>query len=210
MSVTTIRGRSATGRTIGRASDETSTRVVDAALACFAEVGVSKTTVEDVAERAGIARATLYRYFPGKQALLLGVVTAEVRRFQAGLDARLADADTLEDLLVGVLSHLGEEFEAHDALQYVLAVEPEAVLPHISFEGAHRLFATAAVLLAPHLARFLPPDDLPHAGEWVGRVALTYLFCPSERIALARPDTVRFLVRTFVLPGIDPTLPRRG
>ena len=45
------------------------TRLLDATLACIARVGVSKTTLDDVAREAGCSRATLYRYFPGKPPL---------------------------------------------------------------------------------------------------------------------------------------------
>lgn len=186
-------------------ADATAARIVDAALECFRQYGVSKTTVEDVAAETGCSRATLYRYFPGKRALIDGVVHAEVRRVATELDDVLGDAATLEDALTDALLVLGREFTSHDALQRVLEVEPEIVLPHVSFDGAGRVFATASVLLAPYLARFVEPDAVARVGEWVGRVALTYLFCPSEHVSLTDPDSVRHLVRDFVLPGIDPT-----
>ena len=40
-------------------------RVVESAERCFAQYGVAKTTVEDVARLAGVSRASVYRYFPG-------------------------------------------------------------------------------------------------------------------------------------------------
>ena len=46
--------------------DGTAARLLDATVACIARVGVSKTTLDDVAREAGCSRATLYRYFPGK------------------------------------------------------------------------------------------------------------------------------------------------
>ena len=39
-------------------------RVLDAARACVLAVGVRRTTVTDVARRAGVSRMTLYRRFP--------------------------------------------------------------------------------------------------------------------------------------------------
>ena len=49
---------------------------LDAALACVARVGVAKTTLDDVAKEAGCARATVYRCFPGRLALMRAVLDA--------------------------------------------------------------------------------------------------------------------------------------
>ena len=48
--------------------------VLDAAVACIARVGLTKTTLDDVARDAGCARATVYRHFPGKQPLFAALV----------------------------------------------------------------------------------------------------------------------------------------
>src|SRR5260370_1328957 len=45
-------------------------RAVAALLSCVARQGLRKTTLEDVAREAGCGRATLYRHFARKQALL--------------------------------------------------------------------------------------------------------------------------------------------
>jgi AcrR family transcriptional regulator len=47
--------------------------VLDVAEGLFAEVGVDRCQVKDVAGRAGISLTTLYRYFASKEALLEGV-----------------------------------------------------------------------------------------------------------------------------------------
>ena len=53
----------------------TEQRLLEATLVCLARHGIAKTTLDDVAREAGVSRATLYRYFPGKQALLSAAVT---------------------------------------------------------------------------------------------------------------------------------------
>ena len=55
---------------VGTKANAQPDRILDAALACIARVGVGKTTLDDVAREAGCARATVYRCFPGRQALL--------------------------------------------------------------------------------------------------------------------------------------------
>jgi AcrR family transcriptional regulator len=57
--------------------------IVSAALSVFARYGVSKTTMNDIAAEAGVARQTLYNAFPGKTELLRAAVRMKM---EEGLD----------------------------------------------------------------------------------------------------------------------------
>ncbi len=46
------------------------TEIVDTAAHVFAELGFRKATLDDIASRLGISRATLYHYVEGKEELL--------------------------------------------------------------------------------------------------------------------------------------------
>ncbi|HEX4834293.1 MAG TPA: TetR/AcrR family transcriptional regulator C-terminal ligand-binding domain-containing protein [Trebonia sp.] len=50
--------------------------IIDAALDAFAEFGVEGVRCEDVATRAGVGKATLYRRYPGKEDLLIAALAA--------------------------------------------------------------------------------------------------------------------------------------
>lgn len=52
--------------------------VLDAALELFTERGFTRTTVDQVAKRAGLSKGTVYLYFPSKKALLAGLVRRAV------------------------------------------------------------------------------------------------------------------------------------
>jgi len=52
----------------------TRTRLVDAAVEVFAERGYARTTVDEIAERAGATRATFYLHFKAKSDLLLDLM----------------------------------------------------------------------------------------------------------------------------------------
>ncbi|WP_293234698.1 TetR/AcrR family transcriptional regulator [Mycolicibacterium sp.] len=58
-------------------------RLLDAAEACFAERGPTRTRMGDIANRAGVHRRTVYDYFPTKDALL---AASFVRAISAVLD----------------------------------------------------------------------------------------------------------------------------
>jgi len=55
---------------------ETRRRIVDAAVALHREVGPARTTVSEVARRAGVGRVTVYNHFPD-DAALLGACSAQ-------------------------------------------------------------------------------------------------------------------------------------
>jgi AcrR family transcriptional regulator len=50
---------------------ETRDRIVEATLALHGEVGVARTTISMIAERAGVQRHTVYAHFPDERALLM-------------------------------------------------------------------------------------------------------------------------------------------
>lgn len=53
---------------------EKNNQILDAAQSVFARYGVSKTTMNDIARQAGIARQTLYNKYPGKSEVLRACV----------------------------------------------------------------------------------------------------------------------------------------
>ncbi|HVM64951.1 MAG TPA: helix-turn-helix domain-containing protein [Acidimicrobiales bacterium] len=179
-------------------------RAVDAALRCIARWGLVKTTVDDVAREAGVARATLYRLFPGGRDALLGAVVArEVDRVTSLLAAAAAGATTLEDALVACAVAASMAAREHAALQFLLAHEPESVLPHLAFQGLDDLLARAAEAAGPLLAPWLgDPEDRARGAEWLARVVLSYTLAPSPDVDPADPVSARAFIRAFILPGL--------
>lgn len=57
-------------RARAEAQEATGRRIAAAAAALHEEVGVARTTVADIARRAGVQRLTVYNHFPGLEALL--------------------------------------------------------------------------------------------------------------------------------------------
>lgn len=63
-------------------------RILDAALAAFADRGVEATSLDSLAAEIGVRKQTILYWFPSKEVLLLGVVDHAV----AQLGARLSEA----------------------------------------------------------------------------------------------------------------------
>lgn len=184
-----------------RAPDQ---KVVDAALVCFARWGVAKTTLDDIAREAGCSRATVYRLFPGgKDVVLDAVAGRELRAFFEGLRAELdRTSSDLEDLLVAGIAFASQSIRDHGALQFLLAHEPEVVLPLVAFDRMDIVLDHAAVFCAPWLELHVGKEWAPRAGEWITRMVLSYSLVPSDGFDLTTATDARRFVRSFVMPGL--------
>ncbi|WP_114424531.1 TetR/AcrR family transcriptional regulator [Nocardioides houyundeii] len=94
-------------------------RVSDAAVAVFAERGLS-ATVAQVAERADVGNATVFRNFATKEDLLSEVATRWLAEWGEVLDQRVsadAGADTLADLIAEVVERFRQNKLALDLLR---------------------------------------------------------------------------------------------
>lgn len=149
-------------------------RLIAATLRLVSRYGLAKLTLDEVAREAGCSRATLYRHFPHKGALLAAVVESETARLQAGLDDALAGVTSLAEALAAVGAYGARVFAGHGALQYLLVHEPEAVLPYLCFTPGSGLLRALSAQVAPHLCRFLPPLEAGRVGEWLARIVLSY------------------------------------
>jgi AcrR family transcriptional regulator len=75
---------------------ENRARILAAAREALAEDGA--TSMNQVAQRAGVGAGTLYRHFPTREALLLAVYEVEVERIVAAVPSLLAALSPLEAL----------------------------------------------------------------------------------------------------------------
>ncbi len=185
-----------------RGSTSARDRILAATLVSLARYGVAKTTLEDVAKEAGCARATVYRYFGGKQQLLHAVIIHESERLLAAIDAAAATDATLDEAVIAMATAAAHEILEHDALQFVLAHEPELVLPWITFDGADRFLERAGAALAPTFARYVPAADANRAAAWCTRIFLAYLGADNSPVTMTDEREVRALVHDFVAPAL--------
>lgn len=79
-----------------RLRERVASAIVEAAAAVLAERGDS-ASMSDVAVAAGVARATVYRYFPSREALLEALGTVAVEQAGAGLAAARLDEVAIEE-----------------------------------------------------------------------------------------------------------------
>jgi AcrR family transcriptional regulator len=186
--------------------------ILEGARAVFAEQGFERASVDGIAARAGVSKATVYNHFADKKALFVAAVVEETDAMRAGLAACL---DRPGGDLRQALQSVGEKIAKlwltpKIAALYRQAIAESAHLPEIGrmvFEqGTLPLEeAVAAYLARWHESGALRIDDDPRAaavtfialchGDLVTRMRLGVLDYPVDDEVRA---TVERAVRTFV------------
>jgi TetR/AcrR family transcriptional regulator, cholesterol catabolism regulator len=109
---------------VTRAQQERYDRVVDAAAEALSAGGQDAVQMKDLAQRAGVSLATLYRYFPSKEYILLAV---PLDRYQAAARKVLAEVPQGNTVRERVTSHLMREFRTQQREQRLTAALTQAL-----------------------------------------------------------------------------------
>jgi AcrR family transcriptional regulator len=110
--------------------DDTTTAILDATRAAVLDFGIRRTTLTDVARRAGVSRMTVYRRYPDVDALLRELMTREFSELLLAIDADVEGPNgrvRLVNALVAGVPALREQ----PLFQKVLAAEPELLIPYV-------------------------------------------------------------------------------
>jgi AcrR family transcriptional regulator len=184
-------------------SDDARTRILSATVECLGRYGIAKTTVDDAARQAGVARATVYRHFPeGRDQLIAEAITWAVGQFFTDLAAAVGDSEDFPTLIERALVHAHRAVDEHVVLQKVLETEPERLLPQLT-QSAPQVQAVLRHYLADKLreAPLLDGVDPDQAGDWLARMGLSFILAQG-RWDLTDPADVRRLVRGELLVAI--------
>jgi AcrR family transcriptional regulator len=104
--------------------------ILDAARDCVLAVGLRRTTLTDVARRAGVSRMTMYRRWPDMGALIGDLMTREWSTL-ARVSAEEAVGDTSRERLVDGLVRGVGALRAHPVFRRIVEVDPEILLPYL-------------------------------------------------------------------------------
>jgi len=125
---------------------ETRLAVIEAAKSMFVEHGYPSTTIEAIADAAGVPVPTVYRLFGSKRALLTAVIDTafggddEPVAFgdRPAVRAALAESDPRE--LVNAFAHIARELmDRASAIQHVLATAA-----HVDYDAAEHSTTSVA------------------------------------------------------------------
>ncbi|WP_433564934.1 TetR/AcrR family transcriptional regulator [Nocardia sp. CA-151230] len=134
--------------------DAVDTRIKEAALEQFSMVGIRRTSADDIAKRAGVNRATLYRRMGGREEITRAALSHEVRRTLAEIEDGIGDiADPLERHTRGFIMTV-TTLRDHPLLRRLFAVDRDEVLGWLTLEAGEILrIATAFVTVQVNTGR---------------------------------------------------------
>lgn len=163
-----------------------------AGLAEFEQYGVRRTTMDDIARRAGVSRSTLYRRFPNKDALFEHLVMVQTEEFFRQLDQIAADRDPADAVvecftrgmrLVSEIPLLGRILESEPEMLFGLTTRTKG-LPMLR----------ASELIAGSLRRSgvtMSDPDLRAVSEILIRLTTSVLLNPEGQLDISDSDAVR-------------------
>jgi len=193
----------ATAPTDVRSSTRSTTRsrILDATFDAVRDFGISRTTVEDVAQRAGLSRQTVYRYFPSKDHLILALVLREEEQFIDGTRRAFASDDGLETAFVRAITFCLEYAHEHPLLDRLLATDQETFLPYLTTRGLPVIVRAREALMELVVER-RPRAEAEFMRSLLDaaiRATLSYILTPSEQ----PPTTVARAMASILVAAIN-------
>jgi AcrR family transcriptional regulator len=104
--------------------------VLDAARDCVLAVGVRRTTLTDIARRAGLSRMTLYRRWPDVRTLVADLMTREFVALVQEV-VRIEPDRPVGPVVVDSLVRCARAFRAHPLFRKIIEVDPDLLLPYL-------------------------------------------------------------------------------
>lgn len=184
------------------ANDPVVDRVIAAAAAEFERVGIRRAALGRIATAAGIGRATLYRRFPDKRALVDAVLQDRLASNLLQLQQLMAAIEDPAERLVEGFAETLERIRNDALVQKMLETEPATVLPLATVEGGPAIALVREFLAGQLSALDLPEDvDLDTAAEIAVRLVHSLLLTPDGLLARDR-EGARDLARRYLAPAM--------
>ncbi|MGV0814127.1 helix-turn-helix domain-containing protein [Mycolicibacterium boenickei] len=183
------------GRTDRRRSDAyaNESRIIAAARETFAAEGAAATLTQ-VAKRAGVGNATLYRHFPNRQALAAAVYEDVFATDVEPVVLALVDSDAPREAFIDVIEQMAELMYAQRPLM--------PSLDHLT-ELTSRLFGRKRELLAALVTRGQAIGEL-RADLTVDDVPTFVAMVTAASVALEQPPELRRRYLSLMLDALNP------
>ena len=192
-------------------ADATGERILDAALEQFQEVGLRRSSMEDVARRAGLSRVTIYRRFPQKDRLLEAVMLRECSRLLGDMRAVMRPLATQEQRIVESFAFALRTMRGHPLLVRLMAIEPEDLLPVLTLH-AGPVVAIVSGFIAQQIRDAqrrgeVPAYDARPVAEILTRMAQSLILTPQGGIPLDSERQARAFARDYIVPIVMRVVP---
>lgn len=174
-------------------------RLVEATARCIAREGIAATTVASVAAEAGVSRQTVYRYFDGRDELVLRSMRAAAEGLRGKIDLHIralaSPADMIVETLILGLAELG-----NDPVLRAMT-DPSRLDASVTTRITRRPgIEWARGALAPAIEAASWSEDAADAGlEMILRVFLSLILSPAPERS---PEDLRAFLHRHLIPGL--------
>ncbi|MGQ4599572.1 TetR family transcriptional regulator [Nocardia sp. R6R-6] len=181
-------------------------KLLESALAAFLDFGIKRTSMGEIARRAGISPATLYRRYESKNDIIEAVSVREAQRFVAAIEKQVHTDSGSHDQLVDIFVAFITAIAGNELLRRLLRTEPDLILPRLTTD-AGPILAVGRDYLAEKL-RGLPDTDGPRdfdpdlVAEIMARLALSLALTPDGLIPVTDQEAAREFARRTLLPMV--------
>jgi AcrR family transcriptional regulator len=199
-----------------RPVEEREAQIIDAAFTAFAQTGLDETRLDDIARLAGVAKGTIYLYFPNKEALFREMIRRTVLIRLDELERAPHDADALTDFTRVVRSYWQYINEPQFPVLYRLVTGVLPRLPELSQFFAERVSLRWQRLLQSCIDACVR-DGLFGAEQSVGAARMLHALLMQHALMRANPtmcdsiglqnaDAVMDRVLSFFTAAMRPSL----
>ena len=94
-----------------RKKEERSTRkknIINGALKVFNDVGIEKTTMDEIASSSGFGKATLYYYFHSKDEVFIAIMEEGWKKLWEGIESKIVEEKSPKDKFIGIVKKMGK------------------------------------------------------------------------------------------------------
>lgn len=85
-------------------------QLIDAAIASIQEIGIYRSSTNEIVRRANVSWGSLQHHFGTREALMLAVLKELDRRFLESIDNAKVEGDTMEDRITSLYDILGRHY----------------------------------------------------------------------------------------------------
>jgi AcrR family transcriptional regulator len=188
-----------------RKKDETRSRIFKAAVKLFRDNGFDETTIDDITEKADVAKGTFFNYFPRKEAVLGYLSEVWIAEAEENAAAILSAKHAAREQLIQLLCGLAAQYEEDPELSSYVIIESlnRAFQPSEDVHQRWHDLLVRVIERGQEAGEFRRDVD-PHRAEFVfGSVYMATLFmwlkCPKVQFNLR--DELRARL-TLVLDGL--------
>jgi AcrR family transcriptional regulator len=177
-------------------------RILDAARQLLSRYGLRRTSLADIADHAGVGRATLYRRFSNRDELLAALVAREATRLIARVDEQVAAHDNPQDRVVHGFVAFIHQLRDNDLLRNLTISDPDQLRPLLTSPaslalGRQYIAAQAARAQAEGAQLTADPDLI---AELLARLAHSLALTPDSILPLNDDQQIAQLAQATLTP----------